>query len=58
MTSSEMPASFGCPGPGEISTPSGWRSAIASTVTASLRTTSSSAPSEPRYWTRFQVNES
>ena len=38
--------------------PAGLRAATSSTVRASLRTTSTSAPSSQRYCTRFQVNES
>ena len=41
------------PGPGLISTPSGSSSTIWSIVSASLRCTSGSAPSSPRYWTRL-----
>ena len=41
------------PGPGETTRPSGSRSASASTVAASFRTTNGSAPSVPRYWTRL-----
>jgi len=58
MRSSEMPASLGVHGPGEIAIASGARAAIASTVIASLRSTVTSAPSSPRYCARFQVNES
>ncbi len=53
MASTEMPASFGVHGPGETTMRSGAFSNRASTEAASLRTTSSSAPSSPRYWTRL-----
>ena len=43
---------------GEMTTASGGEAAIASTVTASLRTTSTEAPRIPSSWYRFQVNES
>ena len=53
-TSIVMPASSGRPGPGEITMRSGaQRARSSSTVTASLRTTRTSAPSSPRYWTRL-----
>ena len=58
ITSIEIPASFGVHGPGEIAIASGARSAIASRPIASLRSTVTSAPSSPKYWARFQVNES
>ena len=41
------------PGPGEMSTASGSSASISSRVSASLRCTSGSAPSSPRYWTRL-----
>ena len=53
MTSSEMPASVGVHGPGETTTRSEPRSSSSSTLARSLRTTSSSHPSSPRYWTRL-----
>ena len=43
----------GRPGPGLMSTASGSRSSAAGTVIASLRCTSGSAPSSPRYWTKM-----
>ena len=46
------------PGPGEITTPSGASRRTSSTVPASLRHTTVSAPSSPRYWTRLNTNES
>ena len=52
-TSSEMPASLGVHGPGETTTRSKPRASSSSTVARSLRTTSSSHPSSPRYWTRL-----
>jgi hypothetical protein len=42
-------------GPGEITSRSGLRAAISSTVISSLRNTSTSAPSSPKYWTRLKV---
>ena len=47
---SRGPASSGVQGPGETITRSGSRSSSSGT---SLRTTSTSAPSSPRYWTRL-----
>jgi hypothetical protein len=58
ITSTETPASLGVHGPGETTIRSGARAAISSTVSSSLRRTSISAPSSPRYCTRFQVKES
>ncbi len=58
MSSTEIPAATGWPGPGEITMRAGASAAISSTVTASLRRTCRSAPSSPRYWTRLKVNES
>src|SRR6266568_2081877 len=40
-------------GPGEITIREGLSAAISSTVIASLRTTRTSSPSSPRYWTRL-----
>ena len=48
-----MPASSGRPGPGEMTIRSGFAPTTSSTVTASLRTTRTSAPSSPRYCTRL-----
>ena len=45
----EIPASAGVQGPGETTSRSASRSSSSSTVALSLRTTSSSAPSSPRY---------
>ena len=45
-----IPASSGVPGPGEITMRSGRRARASSTLSASLRTTFTSAPSSPRYW--------
>ncbi len=53
ITSREIPASSGVPGPGEITIRSGRIALIPDMSTASLRTTSGSAPSSPRYWTRL-----
>ena len=41
------------PGPGEIRTASGSSATASSSAMASLRCTSGSAPSSPRYWTRL-----
>jgi hypothetical protein len=57
-TSTEMPASSGRPGPGEITIRSGRISAISSAVSSSLRRTIGGAPSSPRYCARLNVNES
>ena len=57
-SSTEMPASFGVHGPGEMTMRSGARRSTSSSVMRSLRKTRTSAPSSPRYWTRFQVKES
>jgi hypothetical protein len=54
-TSSEIPASFGVHGPGEITMPAGARAATCARVSSSLRTTSTSAPSACRYCTRLKV---
>jgi hypothetical protein len=58
MTSTEIPASSGRPGPGEMTMCVGCRPAISSRVISSFRRTSGGAPSSPKYWARFQVNES
>ncbi len=55
ITSTEMPASFGVQGPGEITIASTRFLASASTVISSLRCTSTVAPSAPSACTRFQV---
>ena len=46
------------PGPGEITTPAGRPSISAAALIASLRTTSTAAPSSERYCTRLYVKES
>ena len=56
--SSETPASSGVHGPGEMTMRSGRMSRRPAAPASSLRTTLTSAPSSPRYCTRFQVNES
>ncbi len=53
LASIETPASTGRQGPGEITTRSGRDRSSSSTVATSFRTTSGSAPSSPRYWTRL-----
>ena len=53
MRGTEMPASRGVRGPGEMTTPSGRSAATSSRVIASLRRTSRTPPSSPRYWTRL-----
>jgi hypothetical protein len=58
ITASEMPDSFGVQGPGEITIFSGINAAISSSVSSSLRLTSTSAPSSQKYWYKFQVKES
>ncbi|OHE84276.1 MAG: hypothetical protein A2190_13705 [Lysobacterales bacterium RIFOXYA1_FULL_69_10] len=55
ITSTDTPASFGVHGPGEITMRSGASAWICATVSASLRTTSTSAPSTCRYCTRLKV---
>jgi hypothetical protein len=52
--SMQTPASSGVPGPGERRTPSkpSWACAV---DTSSLRSTSHSAPSWYRYWTRLKT---
>jgi hypothetical protein len=55
ISSSDTPASSGVQGPGEITIFSGRSRSISSTVSASLRSTRTSAPSACRYCTRFQV---
>ena len=49
-TSVEMPASAGVRGPGEMTMRSGAIASISPSVTASLRTTVTSAPSSQRNW--------
>ena len=49
-TSVEIPASSGVRGPGEMTMRSGAIASISSSVTASLRTTLTSAPSSHRNW--------
>ena len=55
IASIETPASFGVHGPGETTSLSGFIAAIWSTVTWSLRSTCTSAPSSHRYWYRLYV---
>ena len=57
-TASEMPASFGVHGPGEMRMPWGARARMPATSMPSFLKTSTLAPSSPRYWTRLKVNES
>ena len=54
----EMPASEGVQGPGEITIAAGAIVATSWTVIRSFRKTSTSTPNSPRYWTRLNVNES
>ena len=49
-SSVERPAPDGLPGPGEMTTRSGFSASHASTVVWSLRRTSTSSPSSARYW--------
>jgi hypothetical protein len=62
MAATEMPASAGEQGPGEMTSrsmaPASSRRWISSTVISSLRTTVTSAPSSPKYCTMLKVNES
>ena len=58
ITPSEIPASFGVQGPGETTILSGWSAGISSGESSSLRRTTTSALSSPRYWTRLYVKES
>jgi hypothetical protein len=58
MTAHDTPASAGEHGPGLITSLAGRSASTCSTVTWSLRTTFSSAPSSPKYCTRLKVNES
>jgi hypothetical protein len=51
IAATEMPASAGEQGPGETTIRSGRRGAISSSVISSLRNTSTSAPSSPKYCT-------
>ena len=55
ISASDTPASFGVHGPGEITIRCGASRSICSTVSASLRSTRTSAPSSCRYWTRLKV---
>ena len=54
----QYPASCGVHGPGDNNIRSGFMASTSSGVTSSLRRTTTSAPSSPRYWTRLYVNES
>ena len=58
ITSTEIPASSGRPGPGEMTMRFGRIAATSSIVISSLRFTIGGAPSSPRYWARLYVNES
>ena len=53
ITAIDTPASFGVHGPGEITMRCGASFSISSTVSASLRSTRTSAPSACRYCTRL-----
>ena len=53
IASTDTPASAGVHGPGDTTTLSGARPTRSVVAAASLRTTSTSAPSSPRYWTRL-----
>src|SRR5213596_733775 len=53
-----IPASPGVHGPGESTAAVGLSASTCSTVSASLRYTTGSAPSSPNNWTRLYVNES
>ena len=55
---SEIPASLGVHGPGEMRMASGRRARIPSRSIPSFLKTSTLAPSSPRYCTRLYVNES
>ena len=55
MTSFEMPALRGVPGPGDTTIFSGDMAAMSSMVVWSLRSTRTSAPSSLRYWYRLYV---
>ena len=52
-TSSDTPAWSGVQGPGEMTMRAGPSAAISATVSASLRTTFTSCPNSPKYWTRL-----
>jgi len=58
MSGTEIPASAGVHGPGEMTIRSGAIASISSSVIWSLRATTTSAPSSERYWKRLYVNES
>ena len=53
ISASEIPASSGVPGPGEITIASGAIASTSSGVSASLRCVLTSAPSSPKYCTRL-----
>ena len=55
---SETPAESGLPGPGEITSLSGFIAAIPATSILSFLTTFVSTPSPSIAWTRLNVNES
>jgi hypothetical protein len=52
-TSSDTPAWSGVHGPGEMTMRAAPSALISSTVSASLRTTFTSCPNSPKYWTRL-----
>ncbi len=54
----ETPASFGVQGPGESTMRSGASASTPATSISSLRRTTTSAPSSPRYCTTLKVKES
>ncbi len=53
IRSTQTPASSGRPGPGESTMPSGSRASIAAALSASLRSTSTSAPAAVSICTRL-----
>ena len=61
IAGTDTPASAGEQGPGDTTsrvTPASMRAPMSSSVSSSLRTVSTSAPSSPRYWTMLKVKES
>ena len=57
ITSSEIPASFGVHGPGDMTINSGEISSISLIEISSLRTVFTSWPNSPKYWTRLYVKD-
>jgi hypothetical protein len=53
MVGTEMPASLGVQGPGEMTMRSGCKAATSATLSSSLRLTTTSSPSSPKYCTRL-----